>query len=248
MNDNLSLYLDSIIKNYLELLNSQGLKKEGKQIEDLVNYIDKMEFQFDELLTEIKEIRLTLESIQNPQTKSIMRKTVDSVEVVVVKGKEEIKNIKTYVKTTIYNAVDSFKDKGKQALISSTEALKIKPALESVRKALFFLDNSLDKSILKTNELTSEFRKAKQGIKNIGLLMIGKRPNNSIDNSKINIIQKGLRGLKGKSENMIARTSGAIQKVDKFQKTSVRNDLKEISSNDKNKTSIPQKSKENQLR
>ncbi|MEG0470261.1 MAG: DUF6674 family protein, partial [Longicatena sp.] len=235
MNDNLPLYLDNIVKNYLELLNEQGLNREGKQIEELVKYVDKMEVQFDELLSEIKEIRTTLETIQNPQTKSVMRKTMDSIESVVVKGKQEIQNIKAHIKTTIYNAVDTFKDKGKQALVSSTKVLKIKPALESVRKALFFVSHSLDKSIMKTNELTSEFRRAKQSFKNIGLLMVGKQPNNNMDTSKVNGIQKGLRGMKEKSENMIARTSGAIQKVDKFQKSSVRNDLKEISSNDKSK-------------
>lgn len=248
MNDNLPLYLDNIVKNYLELLNEQGLNKEGKQIEELVQYVDKMEVQFDELLSEIKEIRATLETIQNPQTKSIMRKTIDSAEGLVTKGKQEIQNIKSHLKTAIYNAVDTFKDKGKQALVSSTEVLKIKPALESVRKALFFVSHSLDKSIMKINELTSEFRRAKQSFKNIGLLMVGKQPNNNIDTSKVNGIQKGLRGMKEKNENMIARTTGVIRKVNEYQKSSVRKDLKEISSNDTKNKNIPQKTNAKTIR
>ncbi|MEF9962025.1 MAG: DUF6674 family protein [Erysipelotrichaceae bacterium] len=248
MNDNLPLYLDNIVKHYLELLNSQGLNKEGKQIEELVKYVDKMELQFDELLTEIKEIRSTLETIQNPQTKSIMRKMIDSAEVVVTKGKQEIQNIKTHIKTTIYNAVDTFKDKGKKVLVSSTEILKIKPALESVRKALFFGSNSLDKSIMKINELTSEFRRAKQSFKNIGLLMVGKQPNNNIDTLKVNGIQKVFRGMKEKSENMITKTTGVIRTVNEFQKSSVRKDLKEISSSDKKNKNIPQKTSEKTIR
>lgn len=248
MNDNLSLYLDSIVKNYLDLLHSQGMNKEGKQIEELVKYIDKMEFQFDELLSEIKEIRSTLETIQNPQTKSMMKQTVDKVESVIAKGKQEIQKMKTHVKTTIYNAVDSFKDKGKKALVSSTEVLKIKTSLEGVRKALFFVGHSLDKSILKTNELTSEFRKAKQSFKNIGLLIVGKQPNNSIDVTKVNVIQKGLRGMKEKSENMISRTTGIIHKVSEFQKSSVRKDLKKVSNQEIGNHTIPQKNKEKQIR
>lgn len=248
MNDNLPLYLDSIVKNYLELLNEQGLNKEGKQIEELVKYVDKMEVQFDELLSEIKEIRATLETIQNPQTKSVMRKTIDSIENVVVKGKQEIQNIKAHIKTTIYNAVDTFKDKGRQALVSSTEVLKIRPALESVRKALFFVSHSLDKTIMKTNQLTSEFRRAKQSFKNIGLLMVGKQPNKSIDSLKVNGIQKILRGMKEKSENMIARTTGVISKINEFQKSSVRKELKEISSSDIKNKNIPQKTNEKTIR
>lgn len=248
MNDNLPLYLDSVIKTYLELLNEQGLGKEKKQVEDIVKYIDKMEFQFDELLSEIKEIRSTLETIQNPQTKSIMSKTLESIDTVVNKGKQELLNIKSHVKTTIYNAVDSFKTKGRHALVSSTEVFKIRPALESVRKALFFVRHSLDKGIQKTDELTSEFRRTKQSFKNIGLLMVGKKPNNDIDASKVNMIQKGLRGMKEKSENMMVRTSSIIQKVSDFQKSSVRKDLKQISNNEKKENQLPQKAKEKVIR
>lgn len=241
MNDNLPLYLDNIVKNYLELLNEQGLNKEGNQIEELVKYVDKMEVQFDELLSEIKEIRTTLETIQNPQTKSIMRKTIDSTEIFVTKGKQEIQNIKEHIKTTIYNGMDAFKNKGKQALVFSTEALKVKPTLESVRKALFFVSHSLDKSIMKTNELTSEIRKAKQSFKNIGLLMIGKPVKNDVDTLKINFIQRGLIGLKEKTLFMTQKNSSIIRKVSEFQKSSVKKDLKELSVVSKKETKTIQK-------
>lgn len=246
MNDNLPLYLDSVIKNYLELLSSQGMNKEKGQAEELIKYIDKMEFQFDELLSEIKEIRTTLDAIQNPQTKSIMKSTIENITNVVQKGKTELLEIKNHVKTTIYDAVQSFKTKGKEALISSTKILKIKPALESVRKSLFFAGHSLDKSLMKANALTMEMRKAKQSFKNVGLLMMGRQANNNVDTAKLNILQKALRGMKEKTENMTGRTSSLIHKVDEYQKTSVRKNLKELSTgSDKKMIEVSQVSKEN---
>ena len=80
---------------------------------------------------------------------------------------------------------------------------------------------------LTVNKITNEMRHAKRNMKNIGRLMLGKQPvSYTPDSAHLNLIQKATRGIIEHIEHMGNRTQKTLSKVNNFQKSSVKHDLK----------------------
>ena len=63
-----------------------------------------------------------------------------------------------------------------------------------------------------------------------------------IDNNKLNTVQRSLRSIRDKIENMIYSTTNFLHKLEEFEKTSVKSEIKLLekksSSNDKVKNIV----------
>ena len=62
-----------IVTEYLNALFSSEQKNEHKETKELLEYIDQLEQQFGILISEMQELRRTVEQLQNPQTKSHLK-------------------------------------------------------------------------------------------------------------------------------------------------------------------------------
>ncbi|MEG0330406.1 MAG: DUF6674 family protein, partial [Longicatena sp.] len=129
---------DEVIKKYLNLLCDNGMHKEKSEVENLMFFINHMNKQIEGLMLEIKELHTTLETIQNPQAKTYFKDMVESLQKTIDTSKTKVNEIAENVKVTIHDSVKSFKTMGVIGLAQSLDMLNIKPALEGIKKALYF--------------------------------------------------------------------------------------------------------------
>lgn len=218
---------DSIVIEYLQALLSSGQKKEHHETKDLLEYIDQLEQQFGILISEMQELRRTVEQLQNPQTRSRLNEPIDKVTAVFTNGKNKVNEIKISMIDSMKQSLADMKQRGKDSVIKVIDTLHIKNALQSINKGLARSYHSMNQFSLTVNQITNEMRNAKQNMKNIGRIMIGKQPvTYTLDTSKLNVIQKATHNIVNHIELIGNRTQKALLKLKDFQKQSVKKDLK----------------------
>ena len=91
--------------------------------------------------------------------------------------------------------------------------------------------NRTNHMIQTVDSMTVEMKNAKRNIKNIGLLLVGKKANHeNHDLSKLNFIQRSSRSMHQLFKGMAMKTSKMMNQLDNFKRESVRGHLKLISS------------------
>ncbi|WP_279006878.1 DUF6674 family protein [Thomasclavelia cocleata] len=218
-----------IAKEYIIALLSNGQDKEAKTTKELIEYIDTLEKQFDEVISEIKELRKTVEQLQNPKTRSILKMGIEKTEHIVKVSKNMIIDIKNQFIGMMKQSLDECKRQGKNTVIKSVDTLHIKSSLHSFNKHLVIY-STLDAFSKKIDVVSNEIRKAKRNLKNAGLLLVGKKIKqySESDLNKLNVLQKVTRGTLNKIENLSIKTAQRLNRLDSFTKSSVKQDLKTL--------------------
>ena len=203
------------IKEFIELLEYQGMNNEKKQLEFIIDYVDTTEKQLDAVLNELHNVRMELGTIQQKTLKATALRAVDNVTDKVNLAKDNITKTKEFIKTTIEHGIKEFKSKGKDALVSTMKALNVKGLLQKCQHNHF---------------------------KNIGRIIIGKDPialkQRNHDKGVISLTQNGLFKIMEKMTYLSAKTKENIKKIDKQEqeltsrisskKTSVKKALNDI--------------------
>lgn len=169
-----SLAQQENIKKFSQLLNENGMSSQKKEFDYLIQYIDQMEYQFDTVLEELKNVKQELNSIQDKTFRATANKAVDKVTIKVNDAKNSLIKLKQHVIKTVDKAVIEFKKQGKSALNSAIKKLNVKGMMETIKKGL---DNSvelMDQSIDQLSKLGNEIHEANSHLKNIGRIFIGK--------------------------------------------------------------------------
>ncbi|MCG4663143.1 hypothetical protein L0P73_21420 [[Clostridium] innocuum] len=230
-----------IVTEYLNALFSSEQKNEHKETKELLEYIDQLEQQFGILISEMQELRRTVEQLQNPQTKSHLKESVGKINNVLCNNKSKLGKIKTHMIDSMKYSLNQMKKNGKDASIKAIDKLHIKEGLQSINKGLAYSYQSMNQFSLTVNQITNEMRNAKRNMKNIGRIMLRKQPiTYSADTSQLNLIQRSTKSVIRSIENMGNRTQKALSKLNDFQKQSVKHDLK-ILDNKKKEFKKPKK-------
>ncbi|GFI40722.1 hypothetical protein IMSAGC017_00757 [Thomasclavelia cocleata] len=218
---------DSIVTEYLQALLSSGQKKEHHETKDLLEYIDQLEQQFGILISEMQELRRTVEQLQNPQTRSRLKEPIDKVNIVLTNGKNKVAEIKTNMIDSMKQSLSDMKKRGKDATIKAIDTLHIKNALQSINKVLAQSYHSMNQFSLTVNQITNEIRSAKRNMKNIGRIMLGQQPiTYTLDTSRLNLIQKATHSIINHIGHIGNHTQKILSKFNNLQKQSVKQDLK----------------------
>ncbi|MCR0507540.1 hypothetical protein MKC86_08130 [[Clostridium] innocuum] len=218
---------DPIVEAYLQALLSSGQKKEHHETKDLLEYIDQLEQQFGILINEMQELRRTVEQLQNPQTRSRLNEPINKINAMISNGKNKVTEIKISMIDSMKQSLSDMKKRGKDTTIKAIDTLHIKTGLQSINKGLARSYHSMNQFSLTVNQITNEMRNAKQNMKNIGRIMLGKQPvTYTPDTSKLNLIQKATHGIVNQIEHMGNRMQKTLSKLNDFQKQSVKQDLK----------------------
>ena len=223
------------IKEFIELLEYQGMNNEKKQLEFIIDYVDTTEKQLDAVLNELHNVRMELGTIQQKTLKATALRAVDNVTDKVNLAKDNITKTKEFIKTTIEHGIKEFKSKGKDALVSTMKALNVKGLLQKCQHCFDKIQQSADKSIDTLTQINNHF-------KNIGRIIIGKDPialkKRNHDKGVISLTQNGLFKIMEKMTYLSAKTKENIKKIDKQEqeltsrisskKTSVKKALNDI--------------------
>lgn len=242
------------IKEFIELLEQQGMSNEKKQLEFIIDYVDTTEKQLNIVLHELQNVRMELGTIQQKTIKATALRAVDNVSDKVNLAKDNIIKTKEFIKSTIEHGIKEFKLKGKDALVSTMKTLNVKGELQKCQHFFDKIQQSADQSIDTLTRLGNEIHQVNYHFKNIGRIIVGKDPiaikRRNHDKGVINLTQVGLFKIMEKMTFLSAKTKENIKKIDKqeqeltsrplSQKGSVKKALNDFKKN----TSLNQKHKE----
>lgn len=251
MEERKQLMEDENMKEFLTLLDDNGLSDHKKDIEYLGQYIDQMESSFEQVLNELKLVRNELSSIQDKTLKATATRAVDRVNTKVEEAKDTLLKVKNHIKLTVDKAVQDFKTKGKEVLVTGLNKINAKGLLESIKNQLNKVLDSSDQEINKLTTLGDEVHKMNSHLKNVGRTLVGKdvqeidtrNPNKGL----LSKVQNSLFKVMEVSSNMIDKTDKVSDKLQSFEdkvneKKSVKDELKKIKESKVNNT--PSKTKE----
>lgn len=223
---------DPIIKEYLDVLFQGGKTKEVNETKELLDYLDTMDQKFTELIEEVASLKETIQTLQNPETRTRLSMITDKLDYALKHTKELLNDTKDNFKAAIKQSLDDFKSKGKHAVIKTVDTLHVKQALQHIGRSLSFTNGVVGTLNGKVAEITAQSRNIKHNFKNIGRIMMGKDvvpyPN---DMQKLNALQRVGTSLFQKIEGLHQKTVSAYKKLDDMSKTSVKKDLKQIENN-----------------
>ena len=240
-----SIQNDAVVQEYMEMLFRTNKKKEFQDTEELLQYIDNMEKQFEEVTKELHDIKELLNGLQNPTMRSRLTDVVDKTQIVINDGKDKLNMLKDNVIISMKDCFEAFKKRGKDGVIKTINVLHFKEALGGIRKSLFIAMNKTNDVVHTCDAMTSELRNAKRNFKNVGLLMMG-RPvqKDNEDKSKLNLIQKCSRSMLSSLKSMVIGTTKALHKLEDFEKPSVKSEIKLLASQSKSQDSMNHEKKE----
>lgn len=225
----ISMQNEPIVQEYLRALMQGGKNKEVKDTKELLEYLDTMEQKFTELIEEVCSLKETIQTLQNPETKSRLSLLTDKLELAVNHTKGLLEKTKNSFRTAVKQSLDDFKSKGKHAVIKTVDTLHFKQALQHIGRSLAVANGIVGAFNGKVAEITAQSRNIKHNFKNIGRIMIGKDavPFQN-DTQKLNVVQHAGAGMYHKIERLYQKTQSAYKKLDGLDKTSVKKDLKQI--------------------
>lgn len=222
-----SIQNEPVVQEYMKMLFDNDKKKEYKDTDELLQYITEMEKQFEEVVKELRDVKVILNNLQNPSIKMRLTNAVDKVQMEVNDGKNKLNELKKNFISSMKDCLTSFKQKGKDGIIKTVNVLHFKEVLGGIRKSLFVAMNKTNHLVQTCDAITSEMRNAKRNFKNVGLLMLGKPvQKDTVDKSKLNMIQKSTRSMLSVFKSMAAKTTKALHRLEDFEKPSVKNEIK----------------------
>lgn len=225
------------IRELFEALEENGLVKEQREVESLVNYLEGMESQFGKVLEELKEVRGQLTQIQDKGIRATAARVVDNVENKVQEIGSQISLIKQNLIRSAKNAVESFKEKGVDALRKAVSAMKIPNAFSLLKEGLHRGMENMNKNAEKIGAFAGELHMAKEHTKNAGRVLFGRRvkepTERNTDQGILTKIQKAFlscgklfSGMEKAAENAMKQTEQFTRGTEK--KPSVKAELKRI--------------------
>lgn len=225
---------DNHVREYIALLLNNGQDKEAKQTDELLQYIGQLEQQYLDIAKELQEMKSLLNNMQNPsfkvRLKSNIEKEIEKAEVSINAGQKKLSQLKSDVMQSIKQSIDDFKKIGKQGVVKTIHVFHIKDGLESIRKTLFQSMHHMKQVSLTCDSMTLEMRKSKNHFKNIGRMIRGLPIQTSVDNHKVNLIQKCSRKISRTLEKMCIHTTHLLHSIEDLEKPSVKKEIKSLES------------------
>lgn len=244
------------MKTFLQLLDENGMHDEKLCVQLLAGYVDQMEFQFNTVLEELKNVRQELNTIQDKTLRATATRAVDKVVNKVEEAKGQLMKLKDHIITTVDKAVTGFKERGKSALVTTMKSLNVTGLLENIKNGLNHAAQSADYGIDKLTKLGNEVHAVNSHLKNAGRVLTGKDSKDleprDADKGALSKIQESLFFSMSAFSHMSQKTDVAINAVKKFEdksnsKKSVKNELQDIKNKQQNNKSNYKSGKEMKL-
>ena len=117
------------IVELFRVLEGNGLTKEQKEVESLIKYLDGMEVQFGQVLEELRDVKEQLSQIQNGGVKASVLRIAEQAQRKVQEVGGQLNTVRKNLIQSAGNALQTYKEKGKDALRKAVSAMKIPSAL-----------------------------------------------------------------------------------------------------------------------
>lgn len=162
------------IKELLKVLEENGLLKEQTDVKTLVSYIEDMETKLFEMSTELKEMHGEVGKIRDSTLRARCTQLITAASEKIQQASQMVVSCKDNLIKSAKNALQAFKEKGKDALITAVNAMKIPSALDMLKNGFHRAAESLGKSVSNLETVRNELHDVGTHLKNAGRALIGK--------------------------------------------------------------------------
>lgn len=235
--EKISLNIHPQILDLYEVLEQNGLHKQKEEVQSLVGYIENMEYNLSVMMSEIQDMHTQVNRLNDRGLRSQCTKIVSKVEDKVQQAKTMVSIAKVKTIQSAENAVKTFREKGKSALVQTVQAMRIPSVLSSMKNGLSHAAQSIRQGAEKLDGLREQIHEAGGYVKNAGRALSGKAPAEShklqSDKGLLAKIRDGLESFSSTLSNMersAERLIGKIQpeKEPAEQKQSVKSELYQL--------------------
>jgi len=225
------------ILELFRVLESNGLQKEQKEVEFLVQYLDGIEVQFAQVLEELREVKEQLSQIQDGGMKASVLRITEQAQGKVQEVGGQMNRVRKNLIQSAGKALQTFQEKGRDALRKSVSAMKIPSALARIQEGLHGAVESMNRQADKMKVLSGELHAAGDHIKNAGRIFRGKEQEKveiqATDKGITAKIQKSFLALSGRLSSMEQTTDTLRRRLERFvqkeeKKPSVKRELKRL--------------------
>ena len=234
------------IVELFRVLEGNGLTEEQKEVESLVKYLDGMEVQFGQVLEELRDVKEQLSHIQDGGVKASVLRISEQAQEKVQEVGGQLNTVRKNLIQSAGNALQTYKEKGKDALRKAVSSMKIPSALARIQEGLRGAVESMNRQVDKMEVLSGELHAAGGHIKNVGRIFRGKEQKKvepqTADKGITAKIRKSFLTISGRLSSMEQTTENLRRRLEQFvrkeeKKPSVKGELKKIK---KEKKMVPQ--------
>ena len=169
------------IIDLISVLEQSGLQKQKEEVQALVGYIDGMEEKLSQMMDEMKEMRLEVGKLHDKGIRARCSQLADTVEGKVRQTKVMVSTAKENLISSAKQMVQTFREKGRSALCRAAQALHIPSVLSRMGRGFAHAGKGMEQCSVRLDAMREELHQAGGHIKNTGLALAGKEPQESKD-------------------------------------------------------------------
>ncbi len=222
------------IKELLRVLQENGLLKEESEVKSLVDYIEAMETKLGDMSQELSDMHLQVKDIRDHTIRAKCTELLGKAEETLKQAKQAVVSCKNNLIASAKSALTAFKEKGKGALVSAVNAMKIPSALEHLKNGFQKASESMRAHAGKLDAVREELHGVGVHLKNAGRALLGK-PTKESDQLKAdkgvlaklrNLLQKSASGLESMGNDAASLSTRLRESHERRQ--SVKSDLNDL--------------------
>ena len=230
------------------VLEQNGLLKQKEEVKSLVGYIEGMEEKLGQMMGEIQDMHTQVSRLHDQTLRAKCSQLVG-------KAGDKIQQAKTMVSVTkgklidsAGNAVKTFKEKGRSALVQAVEAMRIPAALSRLKNGFSHTAEAMHQSAGRLDTMREELHEVGGHMKNAGRALMGKPAKLAEQLASDKGILAGLRSVLescGKAFSHMERGAetlmGKIQngRAPEGKKQSVKSELRQLKTGHTEQTKAP---------
>ena len=202
------------IVELFRVLEGNGLTKEQKEVESLVKYLDGMEVQFGQVLEELRDVKEQLSQIQDGGVKASVLRIAEQAQGKMQEVGGQLNTARKNLIQSAGNALQTYKEKGKDALRKAVSSMKIPSALARIQEGLHGAMESMNRQADKMEVLNGELHAAGGHIKNVGRIFRGKEQKKVEPQATDRGITAKNRGITAKIRKSFLTISGRLSSME----------------------------------
>ena len=236
------------IVELFRVLEGNGLTKEQKEVESLVKYLDGMEVQFGQVLEELRDVKEQLSQIQDGGVKASVLRIAEQAQGKVQEVGGQLNTVRKNLIQSAGNALQTYKEKGKDALRKAVSSMKIPSALARIQEGIHGAVENMNRQADRMKVLNGELHAAGGHLKNAGRIFLGKEQKKvepqATDKGITAKIRKSFLTISGRLSSMEQTTENLRRRLEQFvqkeeKKPSVKVELKKLKEEKKMVPQLP---------
>ena len=204
-------------QQFVKLLEENGRSEQARELALLLAYMDNMSRQFDNVLSELQEVKAQLAQAKESPVKKMLGRMTDALENKVLQARRLLRNLREKIMSCAAHAVENFKTAGASALDKAVSAMHVKPMLESLQQKISGMIAGTEENMAKVEETGHKLRSAGGFLKNAGRALTG-RETYWVDGGQAGHIQAAvlapLRAVRAALSGMNRATLAALRGVE----------------------------------